>query len=364
MNVGAKAEIEADVLVTVEEEINDNSDVEYRNPPSVTILEPEARVEEEATEDVEQESRKKPRTEPEPDTHQEGISVDPEPIIQTDPKITIVAQDTSTPDVFDFDLQETTTRLQPKRSSGVQFDVGSSSGASVSEHNEAAMRVTAEKMKFIEQADSDEEMDVDVAKLQRRVIILEQYVALKEAQIPSLQAQVSSKDQTIEQLQGDVNFLMSMVYDLKPKLEKKFRREFADKDDDPSNVAQYEQTTEERAAADEEYEADLNAYLAAEHKKKRKLPAKKQSNKQMLVLKNQDVNPLDEKFQLKDPTKKYDRYIMELGLSHYYKVGNKSKVASWRFDYDKDLWLITRESGHMEYYTKELQFESWTKIDL
>ncbi|MFS7920002.1 hypothetical protein Hanom_Chr03g00219191 [Helianthus anomalus] len=28
------------------------------------------------------------------------------------------------------------------------------------------------------------------------------------------------------------------------------------------------------------------------------------------------------------------------------------------------MWLITRKSGHREYYAKESQFESWTKIDL
>ncbi|MFS7946755.1 hypothetical protein Hanom_Chr06g00540041 [Helianthus anomalus] len=70
-------------------------------------------------------------------------------------------------------------------------------------------------------------------------------------------------------------------------------------------------------------------------------------------MKNQDVNPLDENFEPKDPTKKSNCYVMELGSSHYDKVGNKSKVASWRFDHEKDLSLITRESGHIEYYAKE-----------
>ncbi|MFS8008279.1 hypothetical protein Hanom_Chr14g01270811 [Helianthus anomalus] len=76
---------------------------------------------------------------------------------------------------------------------------------------------------------------------------------------------------------------------------------------------------------------------------------KKQSNKQILVMKYQDLNPLDENFQLKDPTKRPDRY---------------SAVASWRYEHDKNVWLITRESGHREYYAKESQFESWMKIDL
>ncbi|MFS7903623.1 hypothetical protein Hanom_Chr01g00026221 [Helianthus anomalus] len=114
------------------------------------------------------------------------------------------------------------------------------------------------------------------------------------------------------------------------------------------------QTPKERAAMnatpDAEHEAGLNAYLAAEPKKKSsKKPKKKQSNKQMI---------------LKDPTKRPDKYVIELGSSHYDKVGNKSAVASWRYDHDKTMWLITRESGHREYYAKESQFQSWTNIDL
>ncbi|MFS7966890.1 hypothetical protein Hanom_Chr09g00779271 [Helianthus anomalus] len=55
---------------------------------------------------------------------------------------------------------------------------------------------------------------------------------------------------------------------------------------------------------------------------------------------------------------------MELGSSFYDHVGNKFEVTSWRFEHDKDMWLITRKTGRREYYAKEAQFESWTKIDL
>ena len=71
--------------------------------------------------------------------------------------------------------------MQPESSSGIRFNVGSSSGAGFSEHDEAAMRFAASKMKFVEERDSDDDTAVDVAKLQRRVIVLEQDVALKEA---------------------------------------------------------------------------------------------------------------------------------------------------------------------------------------
>ncbi|KAJ0726310.1 hypothetical protein HanPI659440_Chr12g0468831 [Helianthus annuus] len=158
--------------------------------------------------------------------------------------------------------------------------------------------------------------------------------------------------------------LMSVVYDVKAKLEKKFGNEFVDKDDEQLNVGRQERTAEERAVADTEHEAGLNAYLAVEPQKKRKKPAKKQINKEMLVMKNQDMNPLDENFQLTDPTKRFDRYVIDLESSHYDTLGNKSKIVNWRYDHDMNMWLITRESGHMEYYAKESQFETWTKIDL
>ncbi|KAJ0456396.1 hypothetical protein HanIR_Chr15g0761971 [Helianthus annuus] len=122
-----------------------------------------------------------------------------------------------------------------------------------------------------------------------------------------------------------MNLLMSMVFDLKVKLKKKFGCEFADENDDPMNVEQRNQRAEER---DVEREATLNKCLETEQPKKRKVPQKKQSNKQMLIMKNQDVNPLDENFQPKDPTKKFDRFVMELGKSHYDKVRNKLGITS------------------------------------
>ncbi|MFS7998865.1 hypothetical protein Hanom_Chr12g01159061 [Helianthus anomalus] len=192
----------------------------------------------------------------------------------TNPKITTATQETNSQDFdFDLDFDFEMTHSHPESSSGVRFDAGNSSDAGFSEHDEAAMRYAPEKRKFIEQNDSDEDVDINVARLQRRVIRLEQDVALKEAQISSL-----------------------------------FGNEFIVKEDEQFNIGHPEQTTEERAAArvatDAEHEARLNAYLAVEPKKKRKKPEKNQSNKQMPAMKNQDMNPLDENFQLKDPMKR------------------------------------------------------------
>ncbi|MFS8014319.1 putative v-SNARE, coiled-coil domain-containing protein [Helianthus anomalus] len=303
------------------------------NPPSVADHTLEEQVQDDTIEDTDLVSRKRQRVEPEPSVV-EQVS----PTVETEPEIA-------------------TTRLEPESLSGVRFVVGGSSSGGKSEHEEHLLRA-AEKRKVVEDSDSDEDTDVDVVKLQKRVIVLEQDSILKDAQIASLQVQVTNKDQTIEELQSDVKMLMSMVFDLKAKLEKKSRREFADKEDDPMSVEQRERTSEER-------EATLNGYLEKTQKKSKLPPQKKRSNKQMLIMKNQDANHVDENFQPKDdPTKTSDRYVMELGKSHYDKVGNKSGITSWRYDHDKKMWLVIRDSGHREYYSKESQFESWTKIDL
>ncbi|KAJ0614854.1 hypothetical protein HanRHA438_Chr02g0061221 [Helianthus annuus] len=173
----------------------------------------------------------KQRVEPKP-----SITEQVSPTAETKPRIaTATTQDEDVPDFFDIEVPKTTAKSELESSCGVWFDVRSSSGG-MSEHDGNLIRA-AEKMKFIETSDSDEAIDVDVVKLQGRVIVLEKDSALKDAQILSLQAQVFNKDQTINQLQGDENLLMFVVFDLKAKLEKKFGREFADDHDDPMNVA-------------------------------------------------------------------------------------------------------------------------------
>ncbi|KAJ0577479.1 hypothetical protein HanIR_Chr05g0236471 [Helianthus annuus] len=164
------------------------------NPPPVIFPIQEEQAEDDTTDDAELESRKKQRVEPEPITVEQVSPIaETEPIIQAEPEVTATAQENSDSDDDDDDDD-----------------------------------------------DDDVDVDVDVVKLQKRVVVLEQDSILKDAQIASLQAQVSNKDQVIDELQNDVNMLMSTVFDLKAKLENKFGSEFANKDDDPMNIAQKE----------------------------------------------------------------------------------------------------------------------------
>ncbi|MFS7985029.1 hypothetical protein Hanom_Chr11g00993521 [Helianthus anomalus] len=179
------------------------------NPPPVANHTLEEQVQDDTTEDNDLVSHKKQRVNPETSVAEHmSPTAKTKPVIQTEPKVvTRIAQENVIPYLFEMSLLETATRAEPESSSGLRFDVGGSS---------------TEKMNFIEESDSDDDMDVDVVKLQKRVIVLEQDSLLKDAQISSVQDQVFNKDQTINKLQSDVNLLMSMVFDLKTKLEKKF----------------------------------------------------------------------------------------------------------------------------------------------
>ncbi|MFS8006468.1 hypothetical protein Hanom_Chr14g01249491 [Helianthus anomalus] len=79
--------------------------------------------------------------------------------------------------------------------------------------------------------DFSEDEDVDVVDLRRKVIVLEQDSLMKDAKIVALEDQMEDKNRRIKQLEGDVTILISLVYDLKGKLEKTFGKEFADEGD-------------------------------------------------------------------------------------------------------------------------------------
>ncbi|MFS7964281.1 hypothetical protein Hanom_Chr08g00748331 [Helianthus anomalus] len=260
-------------------------------PPSVSTTEVQ-----ETTADITKESaQKKQRTDTAPDDTLSGPATAPESthIIdpQPDPPTTDASKKTNLEDpyLYDFNFYFETTPTQPCSSSGgVHFEAGSSSGAHTTEHDEAAFGYASEKRQVFE---SDNLKSAQIVSLQ-------QDVALKEAHISSLQSQITNRDLTIDQLLGDVGLLVSAVYDLKAKLEKKLGSEF--------------QTQEQRVAAHAAAEAEravaLEAYLAAKPKKRSSKSKKRrqekelekeqdqQRKKQLLVMKNQDMNPLDENF--------------------------------------------------------------------
>ncbi|KAJ0569972.1 hypothetical protein HanRHA438_Chr05g0220401 [Helianthus annuus] len=199
--------ISSENLAALTESVKDS----LGNPPPMITPTQEEQAEDGTTDDAELVSRKKQRVDPEPSIVEHvSPTAETEPIIQTEPEVTSTTKENVTPDFFEMSLLKTTTRSEQESSSGVRFDFGGSSSGGMSKHEEHLFR-SVEKMKVFEDSDSDDDVDVT-----------------------------------------DVNMLMSMVFYLKAKLDKKFGREFADKDDDPINVAQRERTTEEKAAEDAE----------------------------------------------------------------------------------------------------------------
>ncbi|KAJ0940155.1 hypothetical protein HanRHA438_Chr02g0080211 [Helianthus annuus] len=141
-------------------------------------------------------------------------------------------------DLIKTSVEEPTARTEPKISSGIRYDVDASSSGGVPDFEEMLFHKTG-KMKLVDDSESEEEVDV---------------------------------------------------------LENKLGREFADTNDDPMNVERRGKTAKEKVVEDAEHEAALNKYLETAQEKKRKLTPKKESNKQMMIMKNQDLNPLDENF--------------------------------------------------------------------
>ncbi|MFS7903622.1 hypothetical protein Hanom_Chr01g00026211 [Helianthus anomalus] len=84
-----------------------------------------------------------------------------------DPKsVTDSTKETSTHEPeFDFDFDFESTPSHPESSSGVRFEAGSSSSVGFTEHDEVAFRYTSEKRQVVEQSDSDNDEDANIARL-------------------------------------------------------------------------------------------------------------------------------------------------------------------------------------------------------
>ncbi|KAJ0542240.1 hypothetical protein HanRHA438_Chr09g0397311 [Helianthus annuus] len=148
------------------------------NPPSVPtagVQNAETKIEA-ITDDAEEAARKKQKTDSAPDDNLSGPSTDPEPTPSVDPQPDPQTEDalkkksTEDPDLYDFNFDFETTPSQPGSSSGVRFEVGSSSGASDTEHEEAAFRYATEKRQVFE-SDSDSDEDAYVKRLKRQVFV-------------------------------------------------------------------------------------------------------------------------------------------------------------------------------------------------
>ncbi|MFS7894600.1 hypothetical protein Hanom_Chr00s001846g01688231 [Helianthus anomalus] len=77
------------------------------------------------------------------------------------------------------------------------------------------------KLSFVDDSSDDGEF-ITVRELKKRIVVLEQDSIHKDAKIIQLEDTIVQKNQQIDQLQGDVDLLFSIVYDICGKLEKNF----------------------------------------------------------------------------------------------------------------------------------------------
>ncbi|KAM0052321.1 hypothetical protein Hdeb2414_s0007g00246901 [Helianthus debilis subsp. tardiflorus] len=199
---------------------------------------------------------------------------------------------------------------------------------------------------------SDDDEFISMREMKKRLVVLEQDSIHKDAKIIQLEDIIVKKDQQIEQLQGDVSLLFTIVYDLRGKLEKKFGQEFFDPTDVENRKKAFEKDNAEKNAAMEKYferitDPEADKAKAERLKKKREL----------VILKNKNVNPDDEDAHA-------THHLMDVGENLYDKVGNRSGVVSWGYDHDRKRWWIKRKVGPVEWYKRSGQLQSFTKVDL
>ncbi|KAJ0682382.1 hypothetical protein HanPI659440_Chr16g0646731 [Helianthus annuus] len=183
---------------------------------------------------------------------------------------------------------------------------------------------------------SDEDEFISMREMKRRLVVVEQDSIHKEAKIIQLEDTIVKKDQQIEQLQGDVSLLFSMVYDLRGRLEKKFGQEFSDPTDVENKRKAFEKDSAEKNAAMEKYferVTDPEADKAKAERIKRK--------RELVILKNKNLNPDDVDAQA-------THHLMDVGETLYDQVGNRSGVVSWGYDHDRKRWWIKRKVGPVE----------------
>ncbi|KAJ0694830.1 hypothetical protein HanPI659440_Chr15g0613271 [Helianthus annuus] len=124
--------------------------------------------------------------------------------------------------------------------------------------------------------------------------------------------------------------LTVVVIDLKPKLEEKFRNEFAEP------LKEY--TVEERAQMEKEREEAIDHYIqnppcTANQKKKQK----------EVIMRNVGA---ERNFGFQDQP---DRYVVTTEKDRFDVYGNRSGIVSWAYNDEKGIFLVKRKNGAMEY---------------
>ncbi|KAF5807012.1 hypothetical protein HanRHA438_Chr05g0237871 [Helianthus annuus] len=131
--------------------------------------------------------------------------------------------------------------------------------------------------------------------------------------------------------------------DMKQTLEGKFPKEFADP---PKETTAKEREEEER----KEHEDAMNRYYENPPRTVNQKPRKK-----MVVIRNVGA---ERDLQFGD---RPDRYVI---TTEKVKHGNRSSIHSWAYNDEKEMFIVLRKDGEVEYYDNSATFESWMAVDL
>jgi hypothetical protein len=196
----------------------------------------------------------------------------------------------------------------------------------------------------------DDDDDFDPKEMKKKMFLTEQSLMIKDAEILQLKDQLKEKDRQIEEMQGNISMLFSMVYDMRAKLQKRLGNEFAD-------AEEQEILKKKEAEQKAKQEEDLKRYFdtpAPPLATPEELLARK---RRYLVLKNRNKNP-------DHPDSHAEHILVDVGTSGYDKMGNRSGILSWGYETDRKRWWVKRNLGKIEWYKEEKDFQSFTKGDL
>ncbi|KAF5820874.1 hypothetical protein HanXRQr2_Chr01g0007151 [Helianthus annuus] len=173
----------------------------------------------------------------------------------------------------------------------------------------------------------------------KRIIMLEEDKIFKDVEIVSLLEEITHKNQQIQELETNLGSLSAIVTDLKQKLEGKFGKEFVE----PPK----EYIAPEKEKMDKECEDAMNKYIQEPPR-----TVSQRMKQKEVVMRNVGS---EKNYGFQDLP---DRYVIKTCKDIFDRFGNKSGIRSWVYNDEKVFFLVTRNTGTVEYYNSSSAFES------
>ncbi|KAL8240202.1 hypothetical protein R6Q59_013557 [Mikania micrantha] len=246
-----------------------------------------------------------------------------------------------------------------------------------------------------------DEAPVDVHVLQERVFFLEQQLidqvllsVTKDMLISELQENQVAQNLKIQTLEANMGYLTTLFMDLKQQLNRddetggvRTRRDDGDNDEGGLSGGYLNKQQDSEVEKRDGCAGEKRSDKSKESKKIQGEAGPSQQEEGRLMFDTDDL--LEDNVELtetEDPSKRKwvagrrvdtserliipsvchkDYFKKQQDLPEKYdKVGDRSSIHSWHYDGDKQMWVVKRKRGNLEYYEGPLDFESWTRVDL